>query len=97
MNSPTSARPGTEEKIRVLQERVAQGLPLFHPDDAPMECDDTVRVPVISKRHHQLVTWQTMDEREHRENCKKNPAKLHDWYGLLTHISQNAPTISLRE
>lgn len=30
---PTMARPGSEEKIRVLIDRAANGLELFHPDD----------------------------------------------------------------
>lgn len=31
---PTSALPGTEDKIRVLEDRAALGLALFHPADA---------------------------------------------------------------
>ena len=30
---PTNALPGTEAKIRVLEERVKTGLALWHPDD----------------------------------------------------------------
>lgn len=38
---PTMALPGTEEKIRVLEERAANGLALFHPRDArPGMTDD---------------------------------------------------------
>lgn len=38
---PTNALPGTEEKIRVLEERAAKGLALFHPQDArPGVTDD---------------------------------------------------------
>jgi hypothetical protein len=29
----TSAMPGSVEKLRVLAERIRQGLPLWHPDD----------------------------------------------------------------
>lgn len=32
---PTSALPGTEEKIRVLGERARLGLHLWHPHDGP--------------------------------------------------------------
>jgi hypothetical protein len=32
-DSPTSACPGTEEKIRVLEARVAAGMELWHPED----------------------------------------------------------------
>lgn len=31
---PTHARPGSDEKIAILAERVAMGMPLFHPEDA---------------------------------------------------------------
>ena len=31
---PTDALPGTEEKVRVMEDRAARGLALFHPDDA---------------------------------------------------------------
>lgn len=30
---PTDALPGTEEKLQILAERVASGLPLWHPED----------------------------------------------------------------
>jgi hypothetical protein len=29
----TSAMPGTNEKLRILADRVRRGLPLWHPDD----------------------------------------------------------------
>jgi hypothetical protein len=32
---PTAARPGTPEKVAVLEERAAAGLRLFHPMDGP--------------------------------------------------------------
>ena len=31
--SSTGALPGSEEKLEILAERVAQGLPLWHPED----------------------------------------------------------------
>jgi hypothetical protein len=34
---PTSAVPGTEEKVAVLAERARLGLSLWHPHDAPMD------------------------------------------------------------
>ena len=34
--SPTSALPGTPEKVAVLEERAQQGQALFHPDDAEL-------------------------------------------------------------
>ena len=30
---PTSATAGSDEKIEVFRERLAQGLPLYHPED----------------------------------------------------------------
>lgn len=35
--SPTSAPPGSEEKVAVLAERARRHERLFHPDDAPIE------------------------------------------------------------
>ena len=32
--APTEARPGSEEKVKVLQERLLAGEDLYHPDDA---------------------------------------------------------------
>jgi len=34
LDSPTSAAPGTAEKIGVLRQRATRGLALFHPRDA---------------------------------------------------------------
>jgi hypothetical protein len=31
--SATRALPGTDEKLRVMADRVSQGKPLWHPDD----------------------------------------------------------------
>ena len=33
-DQPTEARPGTEEKLKVFEQRAAQGVSLFHPADA---------------------------------------------------------------
>lgn len=30
---PTTARPGSEEKVRILEERAARGLELWNPND----------------------------------------------------------------
>jgi hypothetical protein len=41
LGEPTEALPGTEEKVRVLKDRAAKGLALFHPQDArPAMTDD---------------------------------------------------------
>lgn len=34
---PTEAMPGSREKVAVMADRVARGLPLYHPLDAPHE------------------------------------------------------------
>ena len=39
------AMPGTEEKLRVLADRIRTGLPLWHPSDR----DDMERPPRIGK------------------------------------------------
>jgi hypothetical protein len=36
---PTSAPPGSDEKVRVLEERARLGLSLWHPLDAPMDVE----------------------------------------------------------
>ncbi len=36
---PTSARPGTPEKVAVLEERARLGVSLWHPLDAPMDAE----------------------------------------------------------
>ncbi len=33
-DAPTAARPGSPAKVAVLEERAAQGVALWHPDDA---------------------------------------------------------------
>lgn len=64
-NRPTSALPGTEEKIRVMQERASLGLPIFHPLDAT--------IPVGSQPDEQGPTYyptpqipETADDRDIR-------------------------------
>src|SRR5262245_64949454 len=36
---PTDAPPGSPEKVAVLEERARLGLSLWHPHDAPMDCE----------------------------------------------------------
>ena len=36
LGEPTNAPPGSAKKARVLIERIRDGRPLFHPDDAPL-------------------------------------------------------------
>ena len=45
LGEPTSALPGSEEKVRVLMERARLGLSLFHPQDATI--GDTVTRPTL--------------------------------------------------
>lgn len=44
-SGPTSAMPGTEEKVAILEQRAARGEGLWHPADAPM---DRLKVPLNS-------------------------------------------------
>jgi hypothetical protein len=43
---PTSAIPGSNEKLDVLAQRVRNGLPLWHPSD---RCDYGPRIPNVSR------------------------------------------------
>jgi hypothetical protein len=36
---PTDARPGSAEKVAILEERARLGLSLWHPLDAPMDAE----------------------------------------------------------
>ena len=36
---PTSAPPGSAEKVAILEERARLGLSLWHPHDAPMDAE----------------------------------------------------------
>jgi hypothetical protein len=36
-SGPTSAMPGTREKVAILEQRAARGEALWHPADAPMD------------------------------------------------------------
>jgi hypothetical protein len=38
-DKPTSALPGSEEKVKILIERARRGLSLWHPGDAPMDVE----------------------------------------------------------
>jgi hypothetical protein len=39
---PTTAWPGSPEKVAVLEERARLGLALFHPDDATLELREAI-------------------------------------------------------
>jgi hypothetical protein len=36
---PTGARPGSPEKVAILQQRAQMRLSLWHPEDAPMDAE----------------------------------------------------------
>lgn len=47
---PTDAPPGTEEKVRAMEERRAAGLPLFHDEDSlDPDCELTGWTPLNCK------------------------------------------------
>lgn len=53
----TDTTPGTEEKIRVLEERAAAGLSLFHPRDNLYRPDANPKSqPVTTKIHHAFIS-----------------------------------------
>jgi hypothetical protein len=43
---PTSALPGSPEKVAILQQRASRGEALWHPQDAPMDCSGLCLVDV---------------------------------------------------
>ena len=65
---PTDANPGSEEKMSVLQDRVAKGLPLFHPEDR------THKMPLMLG----FETWLWDDHPEPTVNSHTNP-KEHEY------------------
>jgi hypothetical protein len=40
---PTTALPGSPEKVAVLEARAALGVSLWHPGDAPMDAESHAR------------------------------------------------------
>lgn len=61
---PTAHAPGTEGKILALRDRVTAKKLLWHPLDAPMDGEATVRVPVLDiDGNRQICGWDQMDER----------------------------------
>lgn len=65
---PTSAYPGTEEKVRVLEVRAKQGLCLWSDRDARLENDRWGMVPVGRVRRGKAgenePSWRTVELRE---------------------------------
>lgn len=58
---PTKARPGSDEKIAVLAERVAMGMPLFHEDDETVlakvcTSEPVARYPLATCKTHAFRT-----------------------------------------
>lgn len=41
----TTSRPGTEEKVAILERRMANGMQLWNPEDGPEHEDDDLDVP----------------------------------------------------
>lgn len=45
---PTDALPGSEEKVRVLEQRAAAGVVLWHPDDAKAVGETNGTAPMVA-------------------------------------------------
>jgi hypothetical protein len=43
---PTSALPGSPEKVAILEQRASRGEALWHPQDAPMDCSQLCLIDV---------------------------------------------------
>ncbi len=54
---PTTALPGTPDKVAVMAERAARGESLFHPQDATLD-DDWALIVVPSQTGRPLVIGQ---------------------------------------
>jgi len=47
---PTTATPGSDEKIMVLEQRVLLKQPLWHPLDGPLDVEDAMRRDRMARR-----------------------------------------------
>jgi len=62
LTKPTMARPGTDEKVLVLSDRYAAGLPLWHADDwQPRDGD--------ADRQHRCICPPTAESEVASPNC----------------------------
>ncbi|MBL8796683.1 MAG: hypothetical protein JNM56_22465 [Planctomycetia bacterium] len=54
--APTNTAPGSEARIRVLEERFARGWSLFHPDDARIDWSHqwSEQLPAVLRRRVHL-------------------------------------------
>jgi hypothetical protein len=63
---PTTARPGTDEKVRVLVWRVESGYELWHPEDARMDPELGVSECLLARCGH------VVGERGECRNVRRN-------------------------
>jgi hypothetical protein len=62
---PTTAQPGTEEKVRVMETRLARGESLFHDDDPYTDVPNTpAAAELIAHRQRTGLTGVRFDPRE---------------------------------
>ncbi len=68
---PTSAPPGSSQKIEILRQRAEAGQPLFHPDDNQALTGLVPRIPVYKGSDHQEARRLALEAVEARraERC----------------------------
>ncbi len=71
-SSPTGARPGSPEKVAILEQRARQRQALWHPQDAPMDAEQSPEAP-ISVSPCLPVLWF---DKETRRQKDKEPRSL---------------------
>ncbi len=64
---PTKARPGSDEKVRILAARYAAGLPLWHEDDCydHGEAEETPERPPV-----ELFNFSDIEDEEDLDDCE---------------------------
>jgi hypothetical protein len=77
---PTTARPGSEEKIRVFQERLAKGEDLYHPDDEQL---------VATKETSSLMHLFVVAEAKQKRAGNRTSEKYKNLYAAVKRIKTN--------
>jgi hypothetical protein len=92
---PTSAPPGSPEKVEVLRERLGLGQPLFHPNDAAegYQLRDRARRPVSPEtlaKAHQVAEGLRVGL-----TYRQMAAQLGCWYSYITTLAKLARRLKL--
>jgi DNA-binding XRE family transcriptional regulator len=86
---PTSALPGTEEKILVLEARAASHQPLFHADDATAD-DDRALLLLISAANGHRLGQKAFREGFLPEACRPQALPAERFCGRLKKLRREA-------